>query len=61
MMQESMKELQVILETTPKGTDMTGNHFLAQKQLLVNETELVSIVQIAKDRNTNHTLSKLSP
>ena len=39
-----MKELQVIPETTPKGGDMIGNHFLEQMQLLVNETELALIV-----------------
>ena len=56
-----MKELQVIAETTPKGKGMAGNHSLAPKQLWVNETELVPIVQIlmAKDRDTDHTTSKL--
>ena len=41
-----MKELQIIQETTPKGKGMTGNHSLALKQLWVNETKLVPIVQI---------------
>ena len=60
-MQESMKELQVIPETTPKGKGMTRNHSLALKQLWVNETELAPIVQIqiVGDRETNHTSSKL--
>ena len=56
-----MKELQVVPETTPKGKGMTGNQFLAQKQLWANETELGPMVQIANDRDTNHTPSKLSP
>ena len=62
-MQESMKELQVIPETTPKGKGMTGNHSLAWKQLWINETELAPIVQIqvANGRDTDHTTSKLSP
>ena len=58
-----MKELLVIPETTPMGEGMTGNHSLAPKLSWVNETELVPLVQIqiAKDRDTNHTTSKLSP
>ena len=56
-----MKQLQVIPESTPKGKDMTGNHFLVQKQLWVNETELAPIVQIANNRDTDHTPSRLSP
>ena len=56
-----MKELQVIPETTPKGKDMTGNHILALKQLWVNETAPIVDIQIANDRDTNHTTSKLSP
>ena len=62
-MQEWMKELQVIPETTPKGKGMTGNHPLATNQLWVNETELVPIVEIeiANGKNTDHTTSKLSP
>ena len=56
-----MKELQVIQETTPKGEGMTGNHSLVPKQLWVKETELVPTVQIqiANDRDTDHTTSKL--
>ena len=40
---------------------MTRNHSLAPKQLWVNETELVPIVQIQieSDRETDHTSSKL--
>ena len=56
-----MKKLQVIPENTPKSKDMTGNHFLAQKQLWINKAELAPIVQIANDRDTNHTPSKLFP
>ena len=60
-MQESMKELQVIPETTPKGKGMTANHSLALKQLWVNETKLAPIVQIQvlSDRETDHTSSKV--
>ena len=56
-----MKELQVIPETTPKGDGMTRNHSLPLKQLWLNETELAPIVQIqiANDRATDHTTSKL--
>ena len=60
-MQELMKELQVIPETTPKGKDMTGNHILAPKQLWVNETEPAPIVQIANDRDADHTPSQMPP
>ena len=58
-----MKELQVIPETIPKGEGRTRNHSLALKQLWVNETELVPSVQIqiANDRDTDCTTSKLSP
>ena len=40
---------------------MTGYHSLAPKQLWVSETELTPAVwiQIAKDRDTDHTTSKL--
>ena len=56
-----MKELQVNSETTPKVKGTTGNHSLALKQLWVNETELVPIVQIqiAYDKDTDHTTSKV--
>ena len=60
-MQESMKELQVVPETAPKGKSITGNHILAQKQLWVNDTYLAPMVQIANDRDTTHTSSKLPP
>ena len=61
-MQESMKELHVIPETTPNGEGMTRNHSLALKHLWVNETELVPIeqIQIVNDKDTEHTTSKLS-
>ena len=36
-----MKELQVVPGTTPKGEGMTRNDILAQKQLWVDETDLV--------------------
>ena len=57
-MQESMEELEFIPETTPKGKGMTGNHSLVLKQLWINETDLAPIghIQIANDRDTNHTL-----
>ena len=60
-MQELMKELQIIPETTPKGKGMTGNHSLALKQLWVNEMELSPIeqIQVANDRDTDLTTSKL--
>ena len=54
-----MKELQVVPETSFKGKGMTRNHIFAQKKLLVNETDLVPMVEIANDRVTNHTPSKL--
>ena len=44
-MQELMKELQIIPETTPKGEGMTGNHSLAPKQVWVNKMELAPVVQ----------------
>ena len=60
-MQESTKELQVIPQTTSKDKGMTGNHSFALKQLWVNETELVPIVQIqiVSDGETDCTSTKL--
>ena len=60
-MQESMRDLQVIPETTPKGEGITWNHSLTLQQLWVNETELAPIIQIelASDKETDHTSSKL--
>ena len=38
---------------------MNGNFSLAPKQLWVSETELVPVIQIANDRDTDDTTSKL--
>ena len=41
------------------GKCVIRNHILAQKQLWVNDTDLVPWVQTANDRDTDHTPSKL--
>ena len=40
---------------------MARNQILAQKQLWIDETDLMPMVQIASDRDINHMPPKLSP
>ena len=56
-----MKETQLVLGTTLKGKSMTRNQILAWKQLWVDEMDLVSMVQIASDRDINQIPPKLPP
>ena len=61
MVQESMREMQLVPGTIPKGKGMTRNQILAEKQLWVDELDLVPMVQIAIDRDINQTHPKLPP
>ena len=63
--QESMKELQLVPGTTPKGKGIIRNQNLSQKQLWVgqqrDDIDLAPMVKITSDRDINHTPPKSSP
>ena len=46
-----MREMQLVPGTTPKDKSMTRNQILAEKQLCLDEMDLVPMVQIASDRD----------
>ena len=56
-----MREMELVPGTTPHGRSMTRNQIPAQKQLWVDEMDLVSMVQVASDRDINQMSPKLPP